>query len=93
MFKCCKSQKEESAGDAEVSTSLNDQQNSGNVSTVILDLSNVEFIDEAAFKVVEKCVQDYKLDGIRLVFTNCHGIFLIHYETFNLSMFRDIIVI
>ena len=33
---------------------------------------NVEFIDEAGFKILKKCIQEYKSDGVRLVLTNCH---------------------
>lgn len=78
MFKCCASNREKEArnADSEASMSLNDQSASEKrtkFSIIILDFSNVEFVDDAAFKILKKLIESYKSDGIRVVLANCHG--------------------
>lgn len=73
MFKCCSSSQESKNADGDVNVSLNDQTNNELVTVIILDLTNVEFIDDSAFKVLNKCFNDYKSDGIQILLTNCHG--------------------
>jgi anti-anti-sigma regulatory factor len=40
---------------------------------VIIDFSSVQFVDEAACKCLKEVVKEYKLDGVKVMFSNCDG--------------------
>lgn len=43
------------------------------ISVIILDCTNIQFIDESGFKSLSGCIAEYSKSGIRIVLTNCHG--------------------
>ena len=40
---------------------------------IIIDFTCVQFIDEFAFKCLEKIQKEYKNNGVEIVLTNCNG--------------------
>jgi len=42
---------------------------------IIIDFSMIHFVDESGVKCLEKLLNEYKKQGVRIIFTNCNGKF------------------
>jgi hypothetical protein len=82
-LKCCNNSNEPE-NNVEIDCENNQELNElNNISTkkqtkkyfklIIIDFTCVQFIDEFAFKCLEKIQKEYKNDGVEIVLTNCNG--------------------
>ena len=44
---------------------------------IIIDLIRVSYVDESSVKCLQKIFNEYKKDGVRLLFANCNSIYII----------------
>lgn len=40
---------------------------------IIIDCTNIQFIDEAGVNSLRSTIENYESVGVRIVLTNCHG--------------------
>lgn len=58
------------------------------ISVIILDCTNIQFIDEAGFKALKESINGYLNDGFKFFLTNCHGKYNSEILIFLLSFFK-----
>ena len=40
---------------------------------IIIDCTNIQFIDEAGVNSLRSTIENYESVGVRIILTNCHG--------------------
>lgn len=59
--------------DNEDNQNILEQGRSKQVTFIILDCTNIQYIDEAGFNSLKSSINEYEAIGVRIFLTNCHG--------------------
>lgn len=80
--------------DNEDNQNILEQGRSKQVTFIILDCTNIQYIDEAGFNSLKSSINEYEAIGVRIFLTNCHGKLcltytIINYHLFNIYLFCE----
>lgn len=72
-YGCGKGALDKSEIEIHINNNENDSLNNKKFETIIINFSNVQFVDEAGCKCLKEIIKDYESDKIQIIFACCNG--------------------